>query len=139
MVGLVLAGAVVAAGCGPELTTPGDSNLTGIWLSSDTAVGVTDFELKLSQGSDGVISGTWSAVAVPGNSTCPAVLGCAPANSVVGSNTVFQVHVDLLGAGPFIGQVEAEGRLRGHLSGAAMTFERVAIVQGASRLPRDSR
>src|SRR5687767_8074176 len=52
--------AVILAACGPELTTPSSTNISGTWTSSDTAAGVTDFVLVLSQASDGVITGSWS-------------------------------------------------------------------------------
>lgn len=123
-------------GCGPELTTPASSDISGSWFSSDVARGVTDFRLELSQASDGAITGSWSGRGVVVNGACPAEFGCAPANAVIGSNTVFQVHIDLLGAGAFSGQVEDANRFRGHLAGAGLTFQRVPVVQGA-RLSRD--
>lgn len=121
---------VVFSACGPELTDPSPTDISGAWASSDTAVGVTDFLLELSQGSDGAISGKWSARGVVVNGACPIELGCSPGNAVQGSNTVFQVHLDLLGAGAFTGQIENESRIRGHLAGAQLRFNRVAIIQG---------
>lgn len=136
---LWVAAAIVTAAtaCGPELTTPSDTNITGAWASSDTAVGVTDFLLELSQASDGAITGTWSGRGVVVNGACATDLGCSPSNGVKGSNTVFQVHVDLLGAGAFTGQIETDSRIRGHLAGSQLRFNRVGIIQGA-RLSRGS-
>ena len=123
------------AACGPELTNPASTNISGRWTSSDTAAGVTDFVLNLSQASDGVVTGSWSGRALPVNAACPAPLGCTPANTVAGSNTVFQVHIDLIGLGDFTGQTESDVRFRGHLAGADLAFTRVGGTLSA-RLTR---
>lgn len=126
---------MAALACGPELTTPSSTNISGTWTSSDTAAGVTDFVVALSQASDGALTGSWSGRALEVNGACPAELGCAPNNAIIGSNTVFQVFIDLIGLGKFTGQVESDAHFRGHLAGAALAFNRVGIVQGA-RLSR---
>jgi hypothetical protein len=123
--------AAFLAACGPELTTPSSTNISGTWTSSDTAAGVTDFVLVLSQASDGALTGTWSGRGIGPNGSCHPELGCAPSNSIVGSNTVFQVHIDLVGLGAFTGQFESDMRFRGHLAGVALEFHRAAVVQGA--------
>jgi hypothetical protein len=120
----------VAAACGPELTTPSSTDISGTWTSADTAGGATDFVLVLSQAADGAISGSWSGRGIEENGACPPELGCAPANGVTGSNTVFQVHIDLLGLGAFTGQIESDAHFRGHLGSAALTFRRVAVIPG---------
>lgn len=127
-----------AAACGPELTTPSDTDISGTWTSADTAGKVTDFVLRLSQAGDGAISGSWSGRGIEENGACPSDLGCAPANGVTGSNTVFQVHIDLVGLGAFTGQIESDVHFRGHLGGAALTFRRAAEIQSA-RLTRIAR
>lgn len=124
-------------GCGPELNEPASSNVTGSWVSPDTARGATDFKLELTQTADGEITGFWSGHGIPVNGGCPPILGCEPNNTVVGSNTVIQVFLDLLGAGGFTGQVEPDGRLRGDLEGDRITFRR-APASTAARLPRGS-
>lgn len=127
----------LAAACGPELTEPSSTDISGTWLSADTAVLATNFRLQLAQGSDGEVSGTWSAKGVVANGACPPVLGCSPTNSIAGSNTVFQVFLDLVGLGLFTGQVESDGRLRGSLDGVRISFTR-AIVPGPSINARSS-
>lgn len=129
----VLAALVLATSlaCGPELTDPSPTDISGRWFSSDTARGVTDFELELSQAADGSLTGRWSGRGVEVDGKCSDELGCAPANDIVGSNTVFQVHIDLVGAGAFTGQVEGSSSFRGHLAGAALTFQRVVFIEGA--------
>lgn len=129
---------MAAAACGPELTTPSSSDVSGTWTSSDTAAGVTNFALVLSQASDGTLTGSWSGRALAVNGACPAALGCAPTNNIVGSNTVFQVHIDLIGLGAFTGQIQSDVRFRGHLAGGALTFNRAAVALGA-RMSRTAR
>lgn len=118
------------AACGPELTTPSAIDLSGTWTSSDTVGGVTGFTLVLSQASDGALTGAWSGRAVELNGACQGELGCAPANNIVGSNTAFQVHIDLLSLGAFTGQAEGDARFRGHLGLSALAFERTSGVRG---------
>ncbi len=130
--------AAAGTACGPELTTPSSTNISGTWTSSDTASGVTDFVLVLSQASDGALTGSWSGRGIGPNGSCHPELGCAPANDIIGSNTVFQVYVDLRGLGAFTGQIESDAYFRGHLAGAALAFNRAAVVQGA-RLTRIAR
>ncbi len=130
--------AAAGAACGPELTTPSATDISGAWTSSDTAAGVTDFALVLSQAPDGALTGSWSGRGIETNGACPAELGCAPAGDIIGSNTVFQVHIDLRGLGAFTGQIESDAYFRGHLAGAALAFNRAAVVQGA-RLTRTAR
>lgn len=116
--------AVVA--CGPELTTPASSDITGSWFSADTAALVTDFQLELLQGGGGELTGSFSAVGVPVNGQCPPEVTCAPANVINGSNTVFQVYIDFRGVGVFTGQVAEVDRFRGHMQGSPLTFRRRA-------------
>lgn len=126
----------LSAACGPELTDPASSNISGSWVSADTALGVTDFRLELAQAADGEVTGSWSARGVLVNGVCPPTLGCTPNNTVSGSNTVFQVFLNLLGAGGFTGQVESDGRFRGDLDGDRITFSRAVTIAGAAQIPR---
>lgn len=113
-----------SASCGPELTTPGDTKVTGTWFTADTARGITDVRLDLQQEADGAISGSWSARGVETDGVCGTELGCAPTNSVTGSNTVFRIHIELKGVASFTGQLQDDGGIRGHLGEEPMTFRR---------------
>lgn len=123
--------ATAGTACGPELTTPSSASISGTWTSIDTANGVTDFILVLSQAANGAITGSWSGRGIEVNGACPAEAGCTPTSDVIGSNTVFQVHIDLRGLGAFTGQIESDAHFRGHLAGSALTFRRSAQLQGA--------
>lgn len=124
------------AACGPELTEPASSNVSGTWFSADTVTELTDFRLELIQAADGSLSGSWAGREVPLNRACAEPL-CAVSNVVTGSHTVFQLHIDLLGIGTFTGQLQEPGRFRGHIATSSVTFLRVPII-GNARSPRDS-
>lgn len=128
----------VVAACGPELTDPASTNISGTWVSPDTAALATDFRLQITQAADGEVVGAWFAKGVAVNGACPPALGCSPTNSIAGSNTVFQVFLDLVGLGLFTGQVESNGLIRGSLDGKRISFTRVPAVAGASAGPRSS-
>lgn len=105
-----------AFACGPELTDPADSNVTGAWTSPDTVGGIYNIRLNLTQDESGGISGSWTGLGVQVDGQCPADVGCTPANDVTGSNTVLQLHLEVLGAGTFTGQVIAVDAFRGNLA-----------------------
>lgn len=128
----------LVSACGPELTEPSSKDISGTWLSPDTAAGATNFRLQLSQADDGEIAGTWVATGVATNGACPPLLGCSPSNSVAGSNTVFQVFLDFVGLGLFSGQVEPDGRIRGSLEGERISFTRAATGSGSANGARSS-
>ena len=107
--------------CGPELTEPADSNVTGAWTSPDTVDRIYDIRLDLAQDESGAVSGSWSGLGVVVDGQCPDI-GCAPANNVTGSNTVLQLHIEVLGAGTFTGQVIAADAFRGNFAGPGGNF-----------------
>lgn len=111
-----------ALACGPELTDPADSNVTGAWTSPDTVGGIYNIRLDLVQDESGGVSGSWSGQADSVNGQCPADTGCAPTNDVTGSNTVLQLHLEILGAGSFTGQVIAADAFRGNLARGGSNF-----------------
>jgi hypothetical protein len=119
----------VALACGPDLTDPAELTVSGLWSSSDTAGDLYDIRLDLVQDERGTVSGFWNSLGLEVNGQCPTDLSCAPSDSVIGSNTVLQLHLDLRGAAEFTGQVIAPNVFRGNLlrSGAnhAVRFERV--------------
>lgn len=118
--------------CGPDLSDPAATSIAGTWMSSDTVQQLTRFRVDLAQGSDGAVTGTWAAVSVNVDGRCVASLGCSPTNTVSGSNTVFVVHIYLLGLGAFVGQLEAPGRLRGHIDTVPVTFQRLAGAESVT-------
>ena len=118
----VAACATALFACGPELTDPADSNVTGAWTSPDTVGGIYNIRLDLTQDESGGVSGSWTGLGVQVDGQCPADTGCAPANNVTGSNTVLQLHLEVLGAGSFTGQVIAADAFRGNLARPSGNF-----------------
>jgi len=108
--------------CGPELTEPADSNVTGAWMSPDTVDRIYNIRLDLAQDESGAVSGSWSGQADSVNGQCPADTGCAPTNDVTGSNTVLQLHLEILGAGTFTGQVIAADVFRGNFARSGSNY-----------------
>ena len=115
--GAVLAlGALVFGSCGPSLTTPSSTSITGIWTSPGPAAGMTNISLTLTQAADGSLTGTYTAIGTAPLQFCPPTGPCAIASTVAGANTVLQVSFDMKDAGAFTGQVLAPGIIKGALS-----------------------
>ena len=123
---------IAAVACGPELTEPASTNVTGRWTSDDMIGPLSEMVMDLGQGTDGVVDGQWSGVSSTANPECPPELGLAPTGSVTGSNTVLELKLALLGAGDFNGQVRDETTLAGSFTSCgliySMTFIRVGIA-----------
>jgi len=105
-----------ASFCGPELTTPGDTDVTGTWFAAGPAAGMTSITMTLSQTSDGHVTGTFTAMGTPGKQVCPTTGPCALASTINGANTVLQVNLELKNAGTFTGQVITATQLRGTMT-----------------------
>ena len=127
---------VGSASCGPELTSPGSTDLTGPWQSPGPAAGLTAITMVLTQSADGSLSGTYHATGSPGTQFCPATGPCLISGTLSGSNTVLQVFFELKDAGQFSGQVIDAGTLKGTMVriGAVgpIVFTRVVTATGAA-------
>jgi hypothetical protein len=106
-------GALALGSCGPALTTPSSTNITGTWVSPGPAAGLTNVTVVLTQSSDGTVSGTYTATGTPNVQFCPATGPCAISGTLSGVNTVFQVFLDLANAGQFTGQLITGTELKG--------------------------
>ncbi len=102
--------------CGPSLTTPSSTNITGTWVSPGPAAGMTNISVTLSQAVDGSLTGTYTAIGTNGLQFCPATGPCAITSTVSGVNTVLQVFFSMKDAGTFTGQVTAPGIIKGAMS-----------------------
>jgi hypothetical protein len=109
-IALVLAAAI---SCGPELTAPGDTNVSGSWFADGPSAGLTNVTITLTQTEDGTIMGTYSGTGTPGPQFCPPTPPCSISGTIAGSNTVLQVFFELEHAGKFTGQVTEGSTLRG--------------------------
>jgi len=108
--------ASVTVSCGPPLTDPASSNVSGTWFAAGPAAGLTNITVNLTQGSDGIISGTYSATGDAALQLCPVPGPCALSGPISGANTVFQVFFKLEGAGEFSGQLIDANQLKGAMN-----------------------
>ena len=113
---LVLGTCIALSGCGPELTTPGGTNISGTWFATGPAAGLTSIYVTITQGSDGSISGVYTADGTPNLQFCPATPKCTIGGTAIGTNTVLQVFFDLQNGGLFNGQVIDPHTMRGSMS-----------------------
>ena len=127
---VVLLSAVIS--CGPEITEPASTNITGRWTSSDVIGPLSNISLEVVQASDGSVQGQWAGVSSSPNPPCPPELGSAPTGPLNGLNTVLALQLSLLGIGNFDGQVRDESTLRGSFTSCGliypMTFTRVIVA-----------
>jgi hypothetical protein len=100
-------------GCGPELTTPADTDVSGTWFAAGPSAGLTNVTVTLVQTPDGAITGTYSGTGTAGPQFCPATPPCSISGTLAGSNTVLQVFFELIDAGKFTGQLTDGPTLRG--------------------------
>jgi len=117
---LLAIGSLAIASCGPALTTPSSSDITGTWVSPGPAAGMTNMSVTLTQAADGSLTGTYTA-----NGTAPLQFcgppPCAISGTVTGVNTVLQVFFYMTDAGTFTGQVIAPGTLKGAMARISAT------------------
>jgi len=110
----------VTVSCGPPLTDPATSNVSGTWFAAGPAAGFTNITVTLIQSPDGTISGTYSATSDPALQLC-SPNPCNISSTITGANTVFQVFLDLNGAAQFTGQLLQGGKLKGAMSRVDLT------------------
>jgi hypothetical protein len=106
---------IAVGSCGPELTQPSASNLSGQWTSNDQIGPLTEIQVHINQHPDGTIDGSWSGKDTSPDGTCPPGLGSAPTGTVSGTNTVVEVQLSLVGVGEFDGQAIDDKTLDGSL------------------------
>ncbi len=114
-------GALALGSCGPELTTPSSTDLSGTWVSPGPAAGMTDMSVTLSQTADGSLTGTYTATGTVPLQFCPATGPCRISSTVEGVNTVLQVTFYMKDAGTFTGQVITPGTISGAMSRISAT------------------
>jgi hypothetical protein len=110
----------VTVSCGPPLTDPATTNVSGTWFAAGPAAGFTNITVTLIQNPDGTISGTYSATSDPALQLC-SPNPCNISNTITGANTVFQVFLDLTGAAQFTGQLLQGDKLKGAMSRVDLT------------------
>jgi hypothetical protein len=126
---LVVTALILTAGCGPEPTTPADTNLAGTWTAKNAHLyTLSNFRLEIIQEPKGIVSGMWYARGDGGLAGCFPNVPCDAFGHLIGRNTVSQIELELLGAGKFEGGLVEPGRMRGIFSVGVVydtiTFER---------------
>jgi hypothetical protein len=114
---LLLALASLAiADCGPALTTPSSTDITGTWVSPGPAAGMTNMSITFTQAADGSLTGTYTAIGTDPFQFCPATPPCTISSTVSGENSVLQVFFYMKDAGTFTGQVTGPGIMKGAMA-----------------------
>jgi len=114
-------GALALGSCGPSLTTPSSTDISGTWTSPGPAAGMTNMSITLTQAADGSLTGTYTAIGSPALQFCPATGPCTISSTVSGLNSVLQVFFYMKDAGTFTGQVTAPGTITGAMSRISAT------------------
>lgn len=116
--------AFIALGCGKNPNVPdANTSVSGHWISSDTVEVLTKFDVQMIQSQSGLITGSWIGKTRVVNGSCDSTLGCAPTNSVNGSNLSLRVELDILGAGSFAGQLAERNRIVGKMVRFGILYE----------------
>ena len=118
---LLAIGSLAVSDCGPELTTPSSTDISGTWVSPGPAAGMTNMSITLTQAADGSLTGTYTAIGTDPYQFCPKTPPCAITSTVSGVNTVLQVFFYMTDAGTFTGQVIAPGTLKGAMARISAT------------------
>jgi hypothetical protein len=105
-----------AGACGPPLTDPGPSDISGQWFATGPAAGLTNVTMVLKQETNGSLSGTYVATGRNGLQFCPSSGPCVIRGTITGSNTVFQIFFELSDAGQFTGQLVTDTELNGSMN-----------------------
>lgn len=126
-------GLLLFSACGPELTEPADTDVTGTWFAAGPAAGLSNLTVRLIQAEAGAISGTYAGIGTEGPQFCPPTPPCVTEGPLIGSNTVFQVFFELEHAGQFTGQLVNGQTLRGAMARTgllgAIEFVRVPTLE----------
>ena len=114
-------GALALGACGPPLTTPSSTDISGTWISPGPAAGMTNMSITIKQAADGSLTGTYTAIGTIPLQFCPAIPPCAISGTVSGINTVLQVYFYMSDAGTFTGQVSGPATLKGAMQRISTT------------------
>ena len=77
--------------------------------------------INLTQGPDGSLTGTYTAIGTPVLQFCPATGPCAISGTISGANTVLEVFFYMKDAGTFTGQVTGGTTIRGAMTRTTST------------------
>ena len=118
---LLAIGSLAIASCGPALTTPSSTDISGTWVSPGPAAGMTNMSITITQAADGSLTGTYTAIGTDPLQFCPATPPCAITSTVSGVNTVLQVFFYMTGRGHLHRPGDAPGTMKGAMSRISTT------------------
>lgn len=120
----------VLIACAPEPTSPSSADLSGIWTSNAHLFALSQFKMTLTQESDGIVSGGWSAKGDGGGGGCFPGIPCDAFGNLIGRNTASGVALELLGAGKFEGSLVEPAKLRGVFA-VSFGYDTITFVRTA--------
>lgn len=120
---------LIAAACAPEPTAPAKTSLAGVWTANAHLYTLSDIRLDLVQEPGGIVSGTWSAKGDGGRGGCLDNIPCDASGDLIGTNTVSQVELAMIGAGKFEGTLVEPTRMRGIFL-VGESFDTITFVRG---------
>jgi hypothetical protein len=118
---------LAAIGCGPDPTTPATTSLAGSWTANAHVFSLSNFRIEMIQEANGIVSGKWFADG-DGGGACPSATPCKAFGDLIGTNTVSQVTIELLGAGRFDGVLLHSTTLRGTFS-VGLGYDTIMFVR----------
>jgi len=134
----VFALVILGLGCAPEPTEPANTNLAGTWQASAHLFTMSNMRLELVQEPKGIVSGMWYADGDGGLGGCFPDIPCKASGHIIGTNTVFQIDLELLGVGKFEGVLKQPTTLRGIFAVSdtydTITFNRTSTAISANRI-----
>ena len=112
----------VLCACGPELSDPGTSDLTGIWQGQQAIGVVDDIELELIHEEGGALRGAWSGTITRPPGACPPDLGTPLRSILYGTANVITVEFQMLGIGQYVGALVSPTKLTGRLDSCSRSY-----------------
>lgn len=91
------------------------TSITGRWVSTDTVEVFTGLDLRVVQSETGVLSGNWEGKTRITNGKCDATFGCAPRNTIGGTNVSLRIDMEILGVGSYSGQLMTKDLMFGQI------------------------
>lgn len=113
---LATALALLLTGCSKDPNAPDAmTSLSGHWITADTVDVFTGFNVNMVQADNGLLSGAWTGTTLITNGKCDSTYGCAPGNTISGSNLSLRIDMEILGAGTYTAQLVSKDQMDGKI------------------------
>ena len=119
---------LTSTACGPDPTTPATTNLAGSWSAKAHLFALSNIRIEMIQEPNGIVSGKWFADGDGGGGGCLPAVPCKAFGNLIGTNTVSQVGIELLGAGRFDGVLLQGTTLRGTFT-VSTSYDTITFVR----------